>query len=686
MALPSGVPQLGSFKGAKGDKGLTGTLAFVTAETIPADQPAEAQMIGTESNRGVHLKVSRGLPGLNAVPTDDAIATYIPASDTATGRAVRDATGVLSAAPYIVGDGIADDSDGLIAAASAANAAGLPLYIPPVDVRITKTVTLYGSVRSEARFLAAGTSNARIVLGRDGSPTAITPSAVTGLTKGSTQTTGIGGSGTLIIVSSEELIGRYMSGPAAAYTKQEAVRVGVDGSAFPPIDNTYDLTKVTTLDLHAPETPTQVTGIEVIVDGAAAGANDNFVTIARSNVEVRGLRVINTTGQALTSAVRIQDAVSVALIAPKIHGFDLNGAGYGIAKYRSSDIRIEDAEITQCRHAVTGRYENRVRLVRGFYGGGVDTHWGTGLVAEAITSIVPGSGTHFAVAGGSVAVIGGDFFGGRNLVGIRADTPELAGIIEVRGAKWTCDASTGTAPTPWVVGYSTINDGGHGYDFGHILAAPSVLIHDVVLTLPTPRVASAVTIGAQSFQRNHLPAVEIDNFQVVNPGARVVAAALVKSATTLPDTGSATAVTVRRMTFPAANDAGISITNEGDTPGGAMFKVLVEDSMNVAIKVPEPSTSNLVIRRSRVIQLMRVAASAQTFVGDWSIEDCDLAAPALSGYWLADFLRCRWSGAVTNTQAPVNSRCKSYITNRAVIGATGVPTVADPYRNPAYYA
>lgn len=61
MALPAGVAQLGTFKGAKGDdgkngakgdKGDTGSLAFATAESVPADQPASVQMQGLMSNRG----------------------------------------------------------------------------------------------------------------------------------------------------------------------------------------------------------------------------------------------------------------------------------------------------------------------------------------------------------------------------------------------------------------------------------------------------------------------------------------------------------------------------------------------------------------------------------------------------------------------------------------------------------
>lgn len=88
MALPAGVAKLGSFQGGKGDKGDTGTIAYATAETVPADQPADVVMVGSSANRGAAFKIPRGLPGVNAIPTDEAMATYLGAPDTASGSVV----------------------------------------------------------------------------------------------------------------------------------------------------------------------------------------------------------------------------------------------------------------------------------------------------------------------------------------------------------------------------------------------------------------------------------------------------------------------------------------------------------------------------------------------------------------------------------------------------------------------
>ncbi|MEJ6554013.1 M14 family metallopeptidase [Microbacterium esteraromaticum] len=82
--LPVGVKKLGSFKGDKGNKGDTGSLAFATAESVPANEAATVEMVGPESNRGAHFKVPRGLPGTNAAANDEAFATYLGAPDSQT--------------------------------------------------------------------------------------------------------------------------------------------------------------------------------------------------------------------------------------------------------------------------------------------------------------------------------------------------------------------------------------------------------------------------------------------------------------------------------------------------------------------------------------------------------------------------------------------------------------------------
>ncbi len=156
MALPAGVTQLGTFKGAKGDKGLTGTLAYATVETVPADQPASVEMIGPENNRGAHFRVSRGLPGPGAIENDEAIATYIGADDSETATALmrRYVSSVTMAGPGIDPTGVTDSTVAMQAIIDA-NPNG-QIYVPAgvykfTTLRLDAGQLLFGVGRSTYR-------------------------------------------------------------------------------------------------------------------------------------------------------------------------------------------------------------------------------------------------------------------------------------------------------------------------------------------------------------------------------------------------------------------------------------------------------------------------------------------------------------------------------------------------------
>lgn len=80
-------------KGDRGDKGDTGVLAWLTANSVAAGAPAAARMKTDSRGTGADLDIPRGLPGLNAVPSDEAFATYLAAIDTQTRAALLDVIG-----------------------------------------------------------------------------------------------------------------------------------------------------------------------------------------------------------------------------------------------------------------------------------------------------------------------------------------------------------------------------------------------------------------------------------------------------------------------------------------------------------------------------------------------------------------------------------------------------------------
>ena len=117
MALPAGVTQLGTFKGAKGD---TGSLAFATAETIPWTEDPTVTMVGPAAARGAHFQIPLPLPGPETVNNDEATALLIQnptATQSALSARIADAMPVAGPTPARIPDGTTEWWIGPIATA-----------------------------------------------------------------------------------------------------------------------------------------------------------------------------------------------------------------------------------------------------------------------------------------------------------------------------------------------------------------------------------------------------------------------------------------------------------------------------------------------------------------------------------------------------------------------------------------
>ena len=86
MALPLWASWLANLRGTKGD---TGTITDAEVVMIPAGAEPSVVMSGPESARKATFFIPRGLPGVNAVPADAAVADYATGSGTATNTALR---------------------------------------------------------------------------------------------------------------------------------------------------------------------------------------------------------------------------------------------------------------------------------------------------------------------------------------------------------------------------------------------------------------------------------------------------------------------------------------------------------------------------------------------------------------------------------------------------------------------
>ncbi|WP_188711347.1 hypothetical protein [Microbacterium faecale] len=102
--------------GAQGPQGPAGTFTSASGHTLPAGSQATVETSGSPTAKHLEIGVPRGLPGLNAVPTDEAMAVLVGAMDTLTGNALENRfvpknSLVFNAADHgVVGDGTADDT------------------------------------------------------------------------------------------------------------------------------------------------------------------------------------------------------------------------------------------------------------------------------------------------------------------------------------------------------------------------------------------------------------------------------------------------------------------------------------------------------------------------------------------------------------------------------------------------
>lgn len=130
-------------------RGPAARIIEVSAETVPATAPASVEMTGPDQGRAFHFELPRGLPGVNGVENDEAVATYVGAPDSATATAIRAVavqpmmkTTPGDAAPLTkinasdfgaVGDNVTDDGPA-IRAALAAGGIGSVVKVAPGKV------------------------------------------------------------------------------------------------------------------------------------------------------------------------------------------------------------------------------------------------------------------------------------------------------------------------------------------------------------------------------------------------------------------------------------------------------------------------------------------------------------------------------------------------------------------------
>lgn len=582
----------------------------------------------------------------------------------------------------VILDGTTDNQTAMQAAADKARALGRALYVPAGDVWWSGEVKLYTSSRWDGTMIVKSAAPSKLTIARALAAVDITPSALGGLTAGSSRVTGAGGQvGTLMLYSTDELIKRDGNGsPYSPYLKQEVSAIGEDGRVVPPIAHTYDVSKLATARVHPIEPPVTVTGLTVQVTGTGSAGTDAYVQVERDNVTLDGFSAFSPTAADPAIALLIRECVGVRVERPVIEGFKRLDLGYGIFPSLAASVEIVQPQIVRCRHTITNTYAKDITVKGGALEGTADAHWCDGITFEG-TKITVGPGESCVqVAGSDLTVQRCVMSGGRNMVGIREDTPELKGALTIRDTTWR----PGSHPTVWAVGGASLNNGST-FDFGRTLTLPSSLTIDGLTIITAGTETGFVRVlsdTARSWSRTNWGWVRLSRIAHSGPA--------LFSAATYELSGRAAgspplSLTVRECDFTASVTDHVYLSNTGEAAAGARLSVI--DCVGTLIKMPEVGVASLLVRGGTLAQLYRTATAVAPSLGQIVLDGVEATALAVSGLFEWDLRGVTWSGAATSSNKTMDGRTRS-ITGGILrrVGSTGSPTQADGYKSGTYYA
>ncbi|SFN66766.1 hypothetical protein SAMN05421594_3740 [Chryseobacterium oleae] len=218
--------------------------------------------------------------------------------------------------------------------------------------------------------------------------------------------------------------------PTDPYNKREFVRTN-GGKLTTPLVCTYNDKNTLTVTKYVLEDSIIIDNLN-IETAENLNAKNSYLLIRRDNVTLNNPKIINTLINVGLVGLEIKECADVIINSPFIKGFKKDGAGYGIANYESIGVVINDGNVIDCRHGYTGRNSVDVTINRGVWEDGIDDHWTDRFTANN-TIVKTGAGAAaFQFAGNDVTLNSPVANGGaRIFFGIRSDTPNLGGIVNI---------------------------------------------------------------------------------------------------------------------------------------------------------------------------------------------------------------------------------------------------------------
>lgn len=381
----------------------------------------------------------------------------------------------------LAGDGVTDDTAAVQLLADEARDNNRTLHLPAGSFLISKTIYIYTSVNCQGQFVIKNSKKEApsIIISSSVDQQNLDPNSLSGLERSSAKITGLKDveGATLVLQSTEILIPRKDSEP---YTKNDACSItSKDGDISPSLDCTYsDLSRLSVI-IKPYESPINISGLKVKLSGD--GNNDSYIVkCKRSNVTFDNILIQNNSAKGSPEGgLQVIDCVNVIINNPQIYGIKGRGDKYGLSMGVCANIAINDGNIVDSVHGITGRHCKNILIKGGTYSGtisGVDCHWGNSFKVDGCTIVGEGGVTY---AGSDISILNCQFEDCINIFTVRTDTPELTGTVEINNVKVT-------TPDDYKDVYCYRSNGTSSSDPNRNQLVPDkVLITDILANIPS---------------------------------------------------------------------------------------------------------------------------------------------------------------------------------------------------------
>jgi len=345
-----------------------------------------------------------------------------------------------------VGDGTTDDTAAVVAFFAEAASSGRSWYVNPGTylVNHNAAITIKTSGSSDGLFkIPKANTTCWFEIARDAAGTTLSTSGWGALTRGNTTVGATNAAGKYLFVYSTEIVSNR-NGYVTPYYKQEFLRCDQNGNMTSAPVCTYSSYSNVTVTGYAPSVPIQIDRLRVLRSGAGPVGSRGSIVVLRDNVSLNHAEVRNETPAVpLDFAIEVGYCADVTLHRPVVYGCQSSGLGYGIIATATIGLTVNDATMLSCRRGLSGAYNVDLTVHGGNWQDGIDDHWGNRMVINDANIYCDANSNAVSYAGYDIAISNVSTFGGRNLLGIRIDTPSLGGIVSIKNSKvQSADAST----------------------------------------------------------------------------------------------------------------------------------------------------------------------------------------------------------------------------------------------------